>query len=81
MENKEARELLSKTVPGTQCHDIMRWLVFHGSITAIEALTELGVMRLAARVSDLRELGIEITTLTVKKNGKHYAKYVLGRSV
>ena len=80
MEHKEARKLLSKTVPGTQCHDIMRWLVFNGSITAIEAMNELGVMRLAARVSDLRDMGINITTLTEKKNGKHYAKYVLERS-
>ena len=39
-----------------------------GSITAFEAFRDLGVMRLAARISDLRKLGyaIQSETITVK---------------
>lgn len=39
-----------------------------GSITAFEAFRDLGVMRLAARISDLRKRGyaIKSETITVK---------------
>ena len=39
-----------------------------GSITAFDAFRDLGIMRLAARISDLRKLGyaIKSETITVK---------------
>ena len=48
-----------------------------GPITSLEALNELGIMRLASRVDELRKQGNTIVTETVKRNGKSYAKYHL----
>lgn len=44
----------------TQCERILDYLKEHGSITQIEALNDLGVMRLASRVNELRKRGFEI---------------------
>jgi len=47
-------------------------------ITPLESLKELGVMRLASRVHDLRRLGISIKSVTVKEGDKTFSKYYLG---
>ena len=39
---------------------IRRHLERYGSITAVEALSEYGIMRLASRISDLRKGGVTI---------------------
>lgn len=53
----------------TQNKRVLDYLSEHGSITQIEALTELGIMRLASRVSDLKTLGYPITgEMVVVKN-------------
>jgi len=44
----------------TQCSRILAYMEKHGSVTQLEALTELGVMRLASRISNLRKSGYEI---------------------
>lgn len=44
----------------SQCDMILRYLKDHGSITALDAIREFGCMRLAARISDLRERGYVI---------------------
>lgn len=44
----------------TQCIRILEYMEKHGSITQYEALAELGVMRLASRISELRKRGWEI---------------------
>lgn len=44
----------------TQCERILRHLNDYGSITSLEAMTEYGCMRLASRVSDLKNLGYNI---------------------
>ena len=46
----------------TQCAAILRHLKYHGSITALEAQSQYGVMRLAARSYDLRKAGHRIST-------------------
>ena len=51
-----------------------------GPITGIEALNLYGCFRLAARVNDLRKLGHDIATETVKKDKKSYASYHLRES-
>lgn len=66
----------------TQCERIQRHLQDHGSITAVEALNEYGIARLAARISDLRRQGIEIKSETVVSKfpdgrAKHYSRYKL----
>lgn len=44
----------------TQYEKNMRHMQDHGSITPVEAMSEYGVMRLAARISDLKRSGIAI---------------------
>lgn len=44
----------------TQCEKIHRHLQDYGSITPVEALREYGVMRLAARIKDLKKRGVYI---------------------
>lgn len=48
----------------SQCNDILRHLETHRGITAIVALDRYGCFRLAARISDLRAQGYQITTLS-----------------
>ena len=49
----------------TQNERILDYIEEFGSITQLEALTELGVMRLASRISDLRRKGVPIVSETV----------------
>ncbi len=46
----------------TQNERIISYINQFGSITQLEALQDLGVMRLASRISDLRRLGYPITS-------------------
>lgn len=46
----------------TQNERILDYMGRFGSITQYEALYDLGVMRLASRISDLRSLGYPITS-------------------
>ena len=52
----------------TQAERVLGYIREHGSITQIEALNKLGVMRLASRISDLRRQGFKISSkmVTVK---------------
>jgi hypothetical protein len=61
----------------SQGKDILDHLHLYGSITPLEALEEIGCMRLAARVNDLRRDGHAIRTDLVKRNGKVWARYSL----
>ena len=59
--------------PSTEAvHD---WLCRHGTLTGVQALRELGVYRLAARINELRESGMGIETEYVTRNGKRFARY------
>jgi len=47
-------------------------------ITCLEAFNRYGILRLSARIYDLRKSGMEIkTTMVELKNGKNIAKYHL----
>ena len=66
----------------TQNDTILRHLEQHGEITPLDALRLYGIMRLGARIYDLREKGYIIgRTLDrgTKSNGEptHWARYVL----
>lgn len=52
----------------TQNERILSYIEEHGSITQLEALNDLGVMRLASRISDLKRKGYNIISenVTVK---------------
>lgn len=48
----------------TQNERILDYIAEFGSITQLDALRELGVMRLASRISDLRRQGYNIISTT-----------------
>lgn len=52
----------------TQNERILKYIDKFGSITQFEALQDLGILRLASRICDLRRLGYPITSemVTVK---------------
>ena len=50
----------------TQCDMIMNYMETYGSITALQAITDLGCMRLASRISELRGRGVKIAVKSVK---------------
>lgn len=53
----------------TQCDRIRQYIKDFGSITTAEAFTELGTVRLGARISEMRKRGENITDETeVVKN-------------
>jgi hypothetical protein len=47
-------------------------------LTPQQALGYWGVMRLAARVNNLRDAGHDIHTTIVYRGGKKYARYTMG---
>ena len=64
----------------TQNEAILNWLEKNnGGITHVQALALFGCARLAARIDDLRNLGHNIITETVKQNGKSFARYHLAK--
>lgn len=68
----------------TQNERIISYINQFGSITQLEALQDLGVMRLASRISDLRRLGYpiisEIATVKNRYGEKcHIKRYKLAK--
>lgn len=67
----------------TQKQRIREYIREHGSITPRQAMDELGVMRLAARISELIKDGDTITTEVVTDKNRYgqvvrYARYRRG---
>lgn len=48
----------------TQCQRILEYMKLFGSISTIQAFSDLGVARLAARIHDLKRIGYNITSET-----------------
>lgn len=68
----------------TQAERILDYMDEFGSITPYEAMQDLGVMRLASRIADLRKMGfvIDSTMIPVKNRyGEtcHVKQYSLGK--
>lgn len=55
----------------TQNERIIAYMKEHGSITQLDALRDLGVMRLASRISDLKRLGCPIVSTVETVNNKY----------
>jgi len=49
----------------TQADRVLEYIEKFGSITQLEALKDLGIMRLASRISDLKKQGFPIKSETV----------------
>lgn len=66
---------------GTQEYIILKHIIRHGGITALEASDLYDITRLSARIYDLRELGIPIKNIRQKsRNNKRFVKYVIGEN-
>ena len=52
--------MLAKHSRPSQCARIEAYIKDFGSITQLEALKDLGVMRLASRISEIRKRGLAI---------------------
>lgn len=68
----------------TQNERIIAYINEFGSITQIDALQDLGIMRLASRVSDLKRLGYPIVSKTEAVKNRfeetcHIKRYSLER--
>lgn len=64
----------------SQTETVIEHIKQHGSINAMEALSQYGIMRLAARVMDARESGVPIMTVMVSGRNRYgeavrYADY------
>ena len=55
----------------TQCERILRHLEDYGSITSLEAMSEYGIMRLASRISDLKDQGYPIVSERVTGKNRY----------
>jgi hypothetical protein len=59
---------------------IKGWLLNGYAITQLEALTQFGCFRLAARIADLRDKGLNVVTdMVTLENGKRVARYFVKR--
>lgn len=67
----------------TQCERIVKYMQDFGSITTLQAFTDLGCTRLASRVNDLRNQGYDIKSKFVSGKNRYdetvsYKEYYLG---
>ena len=63
----------------TQAQRVLEYIQEYGSITQIDALKEIGVMRLASRISDLRKQGIDIISKTEPVKNRYGEKCYIKR--
>lgn len=66
----------------TQCDRIIDYITQNGSITSLEAVESLGVMRLASRINDLKRSGFSIASETVKSKNRfgetvYFSRYTM----
>lgn len=65
-----------------QTERILKYINDFGSITSLQAMQDLGVMRLASRITDLKQAGYEIDSEYVHSKNRYgepmkYKKYYL----
>ncbi len=66
----------------TQCEMIVKYMQDFGSITSLEAIRDLGVMRLASRITDLQKSGYLVKKEVVNSKNRygktiHFVRYSL----
>ena len=55
----------------TQCQRVLDYMEQHGGITQFEAMIDLGVMRLASRISELKKEGYEIQSKIIAVKNRY----------
>lgn len=60
----------------TQCERVLKYMQDFGSINPQQAMQDLGVMRLAARVADLKKAGHKITRRNVAGRNRYDEKVI-----
>lgn len=68
----------------SQCKRVLQHLQIHGSISQLEAAQKYGIMRLGARIYDLRKKGYSIDSSRETGRNRYgesisYARYSLSR--
>jgi hypothetical protein len=63
----------------TQAERVLDYINEFGSITQIDALRDIGCMRLASRISDLRKQGVDIISKTEAVNNRYGEKCYIKR--
>lgn len=68
----------------SQCNRVLQHLQIHGSISQLEAAQEYGIMRLGARIYDLKKMGYSIDRIIETGKNRYgenisYARYSLSR--
>ena len=61
----------------SQTNEIISMLKQGRTLTPLQALNGYGIMRLAARIHDIRGMGYDVLTTTIATNGKRFAGYKL----
>ena len=66
----------------TQCERVVKYMEDFGSITSMEAVNDLGIMRLASRICDLSKQGYQIERTTESGRNRYgettsYTRYSL----
>lgn len=54
-----------------QCERVLQYMQDFGTITPLDALADLGVMRLGARIWDLKNAGHQISRRMVSKKNRY----------
>ena len=55
----------------SQCERILQYLDDFGSISAAQAMSDLGVYRLASRIHDLKRMGVNIQSETMTGKNRY----------
>ena len=63
----------------TQAERVLDYIMEFGSITQIDALRDIGCMRLASRISDLRTKGVDIISKTEAVKNRYGEKCYIKR--
>lgn len=63
----------------TQTEELKAYLETHEGITQFEALRNLGIMRLASRVADLRKMGVPVMREMVSVKARNGRKASVAR--
>lgn len=63
----------------TQCERVKKYIDDFGSITTLEAVNDLGVLRLASRISEMRKNGYDIKDEQVAVKNRYAEKCYIKR--